>query len=116
MAIENLMKKVKIFSGKVKAASNIATMLFLLAMAYFLSKWHKVSSLDSFINLLMAVMILAVNIKFYRIYLELRNAEELTEESEKRSFYKLQKQEYKEWLLMSIAMFAILLLLKFILI
>lgn len=116
MAIENLMKKVKIFSGKVKAASNIATVIFLLALTYFLSQWHKASGFDSFINLLMAAMVLAVNIRFYRIHLELRNAEELTEETEIRLTYKLQKKEYRDWLLASIAIFMILALLKFILI
>lgn len=115
MAIENLMKKVKIFAGKVKAASNIATLLFLLVMAYFISTWRKVSSFDSFINLLMAIMILMVNIKFYRIHLELRNTEELVRESEILLAYKLQKKEYSQWLIGALIMFAVVILLKLLL-
>lgn len=105
MAIDNLMKKVNIFLGKVKAASNIATLIFLIATAYTMSQWHKVSNFDSFLNALIAFVMLIVNIKFYRIHLELESAVELTEEREIQRLYKLQKREYGQWLIASLLLF-----------
>lgn len=115
MAIENIKKKVIVFHSKVKAVSNIATLLFLTAMTYSLYQWHRVSGFESFTDLLITAMTLVINIKFYRIYIVLRNTAELTEESKLQSIYRRQKQEYKEWFYISSAMLIILILLRLIL-
>lgn len=115
MTNENLIKNIKAFSSKVKAASNIATLLFLTAMGYTINQWHKVSGFDSLINVLLSIMILVINIKFYSIHLELSRIAELTDESRLRSKYKLQKKEYSQLLLASFVMLATIFILKLLL-
>lgn len=115
MTNENLMKNIKVFSGKVKAASNIATLLLLAVMGYTINQWQKVSGFDSLINVLLSIMVLVINIKFYNIHLDLSRIEELSDESRIRSKYKLQKKEYRQLLLMSFAMIVTIFILKLLL-
>ncbi len=112
MTNENLIKNIKIFSGKVKSASNITTILFLITMGYTINQWQKVSGFDSLINLLMSLLMLVINIKFYKIHLDLSNTNELSDESRIKSIYKLQKSEYKQLLLVSFAFLVTILILK----
>lgn len=116
MSIEKLINKIRFFSSKVKAASNIATLLFLAIAAYTISQWHKAGDFDNFINLLLIVMLLGADIRFYWIYLELKDAEKLMEEPEIRLVYKLQKKEYSQWLLGSLFLLAVIFSLKMLLV
>lgn len=115
MTNENLIKNIKAFSGKVKTASNIATLLFLTAMGCTINQWHKGSGFDSLINVLLSIMILVINIKLYSIHLNLSRIEELSDKSRIRSKYKLQKKEYSQLLLASFVMLATIFIFKLLL-
>lgn len=96
MVNQSLMKRIRIFGGKVKTASNIATLLFLAALGCTISRWHKVSGFDSFIDILITVIILFINTRLYKIHLNLHGDFELLSESQILSVYKTQKQHYSQ--------------------
>jgi hypothetical protein len=64
-------KKMEKLARKAKKASNITTLVLMIYLAFTLSKWHSIAGLDRFIDLLIFILILAVNIKFYLTYANL---------------------------------------------
>jgi len=79
---------------KVKKTSNIITIGLLAFIAYTISQWQHSMSIDNFINVVILMMIMMLNMRTYLIYINLRSpvAEEkldLVYRSGKREYYQL---------------------------
>lgn len=104
------MKKIKTLAGKAKKASNLTTFVLIAYMTYTLGKWNGIAGLDRFINLLIMVLILAINIKFYLIYANLDSSDAEVIKVDVERTYKHEKREYSNLTRISLWMGAILLI------
>ncbi|MDF2530802.1 MAG: hypothetical protein K0Q65_383 [Clostridia bacterium] len=88
------MKYIKDFTAKAKFTSNLTTTFFIAYMAYTFSKWHRITGFDRLINLLIIILIIAINIKFYLIYTNLSSFDKEAEAFMSKKAYKQEKREY----------------------
>jgi hypothetical protein len=109
------MKKIKALARKAKKASNITTMALIAYLAFTISSWHSIAGLDRFINLLIFILILAVNIKFYLIYANLGGFEHEAVKKDIELSYKHANREFDSLMKISLWMSIILIIGKLIL-
>ena len=88
------MKKVKKLASKAKKASNLTTLALILYMAYTFGTWHGIAGIDRFINLLIIILVLAVNIKFYLIFANLDSPDDEVAVTSIERAYKHERKEY----------------------
>lgn len=106
------MKKIKVLAGKAKKASNIVTLVLVAYLAYIFSIWHGIEGIDRFINLLIIILIMAINIKFYLIYANLGSFDNGAAKANIEGTYKHEKREYNNLARISLWMGIILLMSK----
>lgn len=104
------MKKIKTLAGKAKKTSNLVTLVLIAYMAYTFSKWHGIANLDRFINLLIIILIMAINIKFYLLYANLSSLDNGVAKANIERTYKHEKREYNNLVRISLWMGIILLI------
>ena len=105
-----MLKKVKTLGGKAKKASNLVTLTLIVYMAYTFSVWHGIDSFDRFINLLITVLIIAINVKFYLIYANLHSMDDEVAKPSTERTYKYEKKEYNNLVRISLWMGIIILI------
>lgn len=88
------MESIKNFTAKAKLTSNMTTLIFAAYMAYTFSLWHKVAGFDRLINIVILILIMAVNIKFYLIYANLNDLKSSIDKKVIERTYKYEKREY----------------------
>ena len=103
------MKKIDKIARKAKKASNITTLVLMAYLAFTLSKWHSIAGFDRFIDLLIFILILAVNIKFYLIYANLGDFGNEAVSKDIELSYKHASSEYNNLVRISLWMSIILL-------
>ena len=99
---DHLIKRVRTFAVHVNRISNISTVVLLAIMAYTISQWQGSMDIDNFSNVLVMLLVLTINIKFYKIYLSISSFKNETADASTERVYKHQKREYYKLLRISL--------------
>lgn len=114
MARTDVQRKMAVLAKQVRKTSNITTLLMLGLIAYTIYRWQDVMAIDKAIHVLMLLLLMAINIKFYLMYANLSSEEEDAIELHMEKRYKEKKTEYEQFLRISLWMGAALILIKLI--
>ncbi len=114
MARTDIQKKMTALAKQVRRTSNITTLLLLGLIAYTIYGWQASIGIDRAINILIMILVMAVNIKFYLIHANLNSEEDSVVELHAERRYKEKKNEYEQFLRTFLWMGAALLLIKLI--
>lgn len=106
----NAVKEMKTFAAKVKMTANLATLIFIASMTYTVSQWHSAMYIDNLSNILVMVLIMVINLRFYQVYQNIMSLNKGADKIFNEGIYKREKRMYQRLLRISLWMGLVLII------